>query len=399
MIDALTKLWTASPGWAAAGVGTIGVLLILVGLATWLLQRRAVQRKGAPASAGVTPPASPVALTRVWGSFVRSLPSTVRAAPITFVLGERRAGKTALLTAARRGRLVNTSNTFDARLGLYFGDNQIVEEVAGDLLEDARTQSRADLDALFREVAWQTPLVVVVLNPSLPSWKASAGLNELGRIVRAKVDSLTRARQSPVRVRVCLTHVDEVAGAGLADLVSRLPRGLGAADGADAYLPLHPSSVSAPDLARSLDSLCPYVTYGLQAPGFADVIGLFARHGGARSLLEELAPFVGSLIDAKTDVRAPALDGVFLAALPEGGPPTLSGDPFALDEKVGVDVAAEVGKVNKKRRWAAVACGVVGALLLVVVSGWHGLSTGRAAKEAAKFQRDAAPVMAGPSAR
>ncbi len=406
MIDALQSLWTTSPHAVAGGFGAFGTFLIT--LATWLFGKRAAKLKAAaaaPAGAAAAPaaavPPAPTPLTSVWSAFLRSLPSAVRTAPVTLVLGERRAGKTALLTGARRGRLVGTSSTADTRVGLYFGDNQIVEEIGGDVLEDARAQTRADLDALFAQVAWQTPLVVVVLNPSLPSWQTAASLNELGQIVRARVDALGAARQRPVRVRVCLTHLDEAVGPGFGELVSALPPAGDATQGTDPYLPLRPASTSATDLSASLDGLSPYVTYGLRAPGFADVVRLLGAGGAGRGLLAKLAPFARSLFDAKTGVAPPVLDGIFLAALPAGKPAALSGDPFVVDQTARDDVASVVRGIDRKHAVRALGiAGVCAAVLALIYAGYY-LAIVSAGRDVTAFTQAAAqfgpPVTPWPS--
>ncbi|MCK6545275.1 hypothetical protein L6R52_05355 [Myxococcota bacterium] len=80
-------------------VAAIAVVLVL-GVVAVLILRAKKTSGDAPRDA--KPPAQPP-LKRVFARFVAALPKAVRGAPVTLVVGPRRAGKTSVLLAARDG--------------------------------------------------------------------------------------------------------------------------------------------------------------------------------------------------------------------------------------------------------------------------------------------------------
>ncbi|UQA56289.1 hypothetical protein [Polyangium aurulentum] len=377
MSDLFAKLPAVNESTVALAVGAAG--LLLSGLA--IARLKTAPKPAAPPAAAAAP-ALPKEkpLLDVWRAFERGLGDIGRRAPITVVMGERRAGKTSLIQAGQGGRLLGTTDASDRRLGLSFGANQIVQELSGDLLEDARESAHDAIAALFQDIAWRAD-VVAVLDPTAPSW-TPAGLTELGRLVRRKVDELTRARKHPAHVRVCLTHLDRVAE-GFGDLVSSLAAATPGNEGPQ--LPLRPSGHDASALARSLRALDPYLPHALRTPSFDSIVRFTSDEGAGPAMLRTLASFLAPLLDDATGVRPPSLGGIYLVALPEGASPALLGNAFSLDQRAEKDSEGEARRIDRRRGVrAGAALGGIAAILAMPYL-WHWSALGSAGRDVDAF--------------
>ncbi|MCK6545274.1 hypothetical protein L6R52_05350 [Myxococcota bacterium] len=220
--------------------------------------------------------------------------------------------------------------------------------------------------ALIEALAWQTPLVVLVLDPTAAD-ATPEGLTTLGRRTRKILDELDAVRATPVAVRVALTHLD-VTAPGFAMLFEALARarevearkGIGQSSGVEVRL--RPAGLGAIELAESLGVLRPFLAHGLESPDLGEVV-TFAGTSGPE-LLARLAPLLHELVGAKSGVVAPTFDGIDLVALAPGAPPVLSGDPFAVASQVLDEVEVEASRVSRRRRVVGLALGAVAASAL-----------------------------------
>lgn len=358
MSELLAKL-TQVPALHAVG---IGLVLQVVGVLAALWWKRKKAQAPAPAQ-----PAAPQAMTRVWSSFVRGLPKSVRGAPVTLLVGPRRTGKSSTVVAVRQGRLTSTSATDDPRLALYFGDNQLVIELGADVWQDARAAAVRARRALVSALAWQTPVVTVVVDPTAAD-ATPEGLADVGRRLRALVDDLNARRSAPVELRVVLTHLD-VFAPGFSRLFTALEqanareaqKSTGKAPGVE--LPLTPAGAAAQELSQSMSKLAPYWTHGLTGSGFADVVAFAAASGP--QVLERLSPLLDALIGVHSGVASAQVRGIYLAAMPVGAAPSLSGDPFAVTDD---DVTSTVTERRRVARTRWITAGVAAAAVVAALA-------------------------------
>jgi hypothetical protein len=344
--------------WVIAIIALVGVLLIVLAIVLLLRARKS-------AAAAPPPAPKPRRLRAVYADFERSLPGDMQQAEVIVVIGERRSGKSSLAAAAltRGGAATGVipSVTEDARITLHAGRQCIVLEIAGELLEDGRPDTRSELRKLLAPIALRVPVVLFVVDTRAASY-TPAGLRRLGALGREFIDQLTALRKSAPHVRVCLTRLDESLE-GVSELVPI------AAEHGHADALLVPASRRSADLATLLAPLEPCLTPAmvrLTAPEIGRMTRLF--EGGAGRTLGALEPFFDSLLAAGSSFAVPPLDGLVLAALPEGGAGGLIGDPLVLDGGV---VATDRKALEQRRLYRAIAVGAVFAGMFAGLYLWH----------------------------
>lgn len=370
-------------------VAAAGILLIAIAAVLWWRERKK-KKSAAGAGAGAEPdpkPAKSRPLTKIWAQFLRALPRASRGAPVALVIGNRRAGKTSAVSSARSGLLTQTSATEDPRIALYFGENQLTQELSADVWQDARDPVRSERKELLNAIAWQTPVVIVTVDPTAAD-ATPDGLADLGRRARKLIDGLDAARATPIRVRVCLTHLD-LAEPGFVAWFSALSDAkIDAAKKGDGTSPaielvVRPSSLDAAALAEGLQPWRPYLTEGLRSPQLDAIISWAAERGPA--LLARLAPLFTELIGATGPVVAPIFDGIYLAALPGGGAAVWSADPFAIPAELLEASSRERSRqLEKSWRWVAAAA-VAGALALTLPYTFYRARLSAAEEDSSRF--------------
>ncbi|MGH7297345.1 MAG: hypothetical protein ACRELB_20575, partial [Polyangiaceae bacterium] len=160
-------------------------------------------------------------LARVWKEFLKQIPSEFRrsilAYPTVVVMGEAGSGKSSLIGKATdwKGQAAQfyPSYTADPSLQIYLGSRTLVEEIPAALLFDVKPAARASLikhwKPLFKH---RDPIVVITLSASALRSATPDSLRTLAQMIRGKVNVISRLRKKPVKIRIVLTHMDQVDG-------------------------------------------------------------------------------------------------------------------------------------------------------------------------------------------
>lgn len=293
-------------GWFILGIIAlvVGILCFILLAVGWIRKRRAAQGKKA----------EDLDLAGAWRKAVAAMPQRERDGPVVVVLGERLSGKTTLIRGALKQGDRYTPDGRD--LDVYSGNGQRVQEIASDLLFDPRPEAEDALRKLWKGVALEALRVIVVVNASSLSWN-DAGLRDLGRVVRRKLELLTDLRGSPVNVRVAVTHCD-ARSAGFSPLCDILEE----------------TNARGPIAPRESDELPPewrrVTPLGARTTRFPELVGFVSSEGP--ETVRALAPFFESLLASTKD--APIVNGVFLSAATELEPFRSTGDALAEDPEL-----------------------------------------------------------------
>ncbi|NUQ72708.1 MAG: hypothetical protein HUU21_04055 [Polyangiaceae bacterium] len=336
--------------WVALAVLVLAIVAVLVVLH---LRKKKAGGDGAKTESAAK---STPSLAHVYKDFLNKLPASARADPVLILLGERLSGKTSFLRAAidpaGRAGLFLPSETGDNRLQLFAGGRRIIQELSGELLVSSQPETRSELLDLWRPIALRAPVVVIVVRAGGPSF-TPAGLRELGTLARGKIDCLTELRGRPVRVRVCVTHLDREAP-GFVDLALAVER-----EGSAGSL----RGVRTDPEAGAVE-LGEYLPLGVKSgpvTAFAAMTDFVVSRNTA--LFTALRPLFQALLDARGTQPAPVLDQVMLAAFPDGAAPIMTGDPLAIDVK---EVESEATALTKRRRRQAIEVFAAAAALSVL---------------------------------
>ncbi|WP_437973480.1 hypothetical protein WMF11_32070 [Sorangium sp. So ce295] len=360
---------TSVNGWFIAGVVAlvvgVGCFLVLA----WRMRKRKNAGDQAPA------------LARTWQRAVAAMAPSERDGPVIVVLGERLSGKSSLIRGALRG-----TDRYEGGpdLGVYAGEGQRVQEISGDLLLDPREETEDALRKLWKGIALSAVRAVLVVNARSVTWN-DAGLRDLGRVARRKLDLLAELRGSPVHARVAVTHLDE-RSAGFAPLCEVL-QGTGERrpiphDAADTTIAAWRRVAPRGAATRALPAVVDFVaSEGASAPA-----------GG--STLRALSPFFEALLAPARS--APIVDGVFLCAAPPDEPFCATGDALAPDEELAErDARARLVRLLRRAALAAGALALAGGLVFaaqeekVSETDQAVVVLERAAKKGAPVTRDA----------
>jgi len=171
------------------------------------------------------------ALRDVWTRFMRAQPRphrrSIKEYPMVVVLGPAGGGKSQLVDAqvdwqAQQKRFL-PSLTDDPLLQIYIGSRVVVQEVSAALLADDSSDARRALKRLWaRSTRARPPGVIVVLDAVALSNAAPEELRRQAQLVRGKIDLLQEIHRRPLRVSMCLTHLDRFSGfAELAEVSTR----------------------------------------------------------------------------------------------------------------------------------------------------------------------------------
>lgn len=238
------------------------------------------------------------ALVEVWRRFLRAQPrphrKSIKAYPTVLVLGPAGAGKSQIIDAqvdwqAQQKRFL-PSVTDNPLLQIYIGSRVVVQEVSSALLADDSSDARRALRRLWSRSAGERPPGVVVVLDAVALGNANPEeLRRQAHAVRGKLDLLQEIHRRPMRVTICLTHLDRFTGfAELADVSTRhrIPisadlRGLGEqADSRNVQV------------FGASDDLLSFALATSPAESFARIVELMASSGG---LGPSLGAFLGPL--------------------------------------------------------------------------------------------------------
>lgn len=333
------------------------------------------------------------ALVDVWRRFVRAQPRRHRASikeyPVVLVLGPAGGGKSQLIDAqvdwqAQKKRFL-PSVTDDALLQIYIGSRIVVQEVSAALLADDSADARRALKRLWaRSTRNRSPGVVVVVDAVALGNTAPEELRRQAQLVRGKIDLLQEIHRRPVRISVCLTHMDRFSGfAELADVASRhqLPlavdlRSLAQRDGRDVQVFGAREDHLGVALAAS------------PAESFARVVELMASSGGLGPLL---GAFLAPLCDKSRLAVPPELDKLYFFA------PGAEADRVLDRASVAPAPKAQARTVVRRRVWRLAAVGAAAALYLGLAHANHARKLDAAAAAVAAYQTACQPGAAAAS--
>ncbi|MEN6318098.1 MAG: hypothetical protein ABFD82_05025 [Syntrophaceae bacterium] len=163
-------------------------------------------------------------LTRIWKDFLKEIPWAVRPAVMVYehfiVFGESSAGKSALIDNYTdwqgHARQFYPSYTTNPLLQIYLGTKVLVQEIPASLLNDTSEYARRAFLKLWKRLfKRKDPTVVVVLNSVALQTDEPEYLEYLkqkAQIIRGKINLLSRIRKKPIKVRIALTHMDQIDG-------------------------------------------------------------------------------------------------------------------------------------------------------------------------------------------
>jgi type VI secretion system protein ImpL len=371
-----------------------GIVAAIYGIHRYLTTRRA--RGGERGAASARPTVTVRdradrmprnALVDVWRRFVRAQPRRHRASikeyPVVLVLGTAGGGKSQLIDAqvdwqAQKKRFL-PSVTDDALLQIYIGSRLVVQEVSAALLADDSADARRALKRLWaRSARTRPPGVVVVVDAAALGNAAPEELRRQAQLVRGKIDLLQEIHRRPVRISVCLTHMDRFSGfAELADVASRhqLPlavdlRSLAQRDGRDVQVFGAREDYLGVALAAS------------PAESFARVVELMASSGGLGPLL---GAFLAPLCDKSRLAAPPELDKLYFFA------PGAEADRVLDRASVAPTPKAQARGVVRRRVWRLAAVGAAVSLYLGLAHANHARKLDAAVTAVAAYQAACQP--------
>lgn len=303
-------------------------------------------------------------LVNVWRYFIRSQPRqhrrSIKEYPVVLVLGPAGGGKSALIDAqvdwqAQKKRFL-PSVTDDPLMQIYVGSRVVVQELSAALLGDDSADARRALKRLWKRSArTRPPGIVVTLDAAALGNAAPEELRRQAQLVRGKIDLLQEIHKRPLRISVCLTHMDRFSGfAELADVASRhqLPlavdlRSLTQRDGRDVQV---------------FGSREDYLSVALaQAPSesFARIVELLSSSGGLGPLI---GAFLGPLSDKSRIALQPELDKLYFFA------PGSDADKVIDRASAGVvPPKSQARTIVRRRVWKLAAVGAIAATYLGLV--------------------------------
>ncbi len=334
------------------------------------------------------------ALVEVWRRFLRAQPrphrKSIKGYPTVLVLGPAGAGKSQIIDAqvdwqAQQKRFL-PSVTDHALLQVYIGSRVVVQEVSSALLADDSSDARRALRRLWsRSAGARPPGVVVVLDAVALGSANPEELRRQAHTVRGKLDLLQEIHRRPMRVSICLTHLDRFTGfAELADVATRhrLPisadlRGLGE----------QPDSRNVQVFGAS-DDLLSLALATSPAESFARIVELMSSSGG---LGPSLGAFLGPLGGKSRLSTPPDLGNLYFFAPGAGA-----------DRAIERVTPAQVPKAQARevRRRAVVRLAIAGAtasLYLGLVHHNHATKLDAAVTAVAGYQASCPPGATAPN--
>ncbi|MFM7201992.1 MAG: hypothetical protein ACKO6N_14520 [Myxococcota bacterium] len=365
----------------------VGVVLVLLVLGIrYLLQRRkaaAGAPNAAPGEASAAAPASRIdardlsSMDRARQTFLEglSLASRLRFRfyrPFV-VLGDSADGKTAVIShyldwqgqAAR----FNPPYTDHPLVQFYLGSSVVVYELSAVMLQEHSKEVARSLDRFFREVfRIHPPEVVIALRLDEHMDQQLPRLIPLAQALRGRLDTLSRDNRKSVRVRLALTHLDQVEG------FLSLRRFLDAAQ-LPMSIPLSP--LMRPEgVQHCLDSYNDYLNQALRDGTPQEFEAILTCLELLPERLGWLPAFLQELARPELASQPPVLEHLYLCAVGAASTPETAvssqgfeiGNPFRAASML--DVAEALSRSNRRHRNIAASIFAVGATVLTLVSGF-----------------------------
>lgn len=157
----------------------------------------------------------------VWKRFMGQIPResrpTINSYQHFIVLGNAKSGKTDLI----RGLIeqsqdlypFDTSYTSDPDIQFYLGPNQVIQEISFAALEDKSIRGRRKTIKLWKKLYVRRDPIIIVAYDCLSTQKDDLReLNRLAQLIAGKVSLLSEITKKPLKVRIALTHLDQIQG-------------------------------------------------------------------------------------------------------------------------------------------------------------------------------------------
>jgi len=209
--------WDNWPYFLAALAGLLLILLVIL-----IIKRRRGEKKEPKPEKKKQPKGLPVRrLAKIWNKFLREIPWDLRRAVMLYqhfiVFGETGVGKSLLIDSHTdwqgHARQFYPSYTTNSLLQIYLGSKVLVQEIPAALLNDTSKNARLALTKLWKPLfRRKDPTAVIILNGTMLQTAESAYLKKQAQIIRGKINLLARIRKKPIKVRIALSHMDQIEG-------------------------------------------------------------------------------------------------------------------------------------------------------------------------------------------
>ncbi|MEW5804184.1 MAG: hypothetical protein AB1847_18975 [bacterium] len=308
-----------------------GQALLLIGLAVFFIMRRRSKRAAAQGQETKQNVLTKSCLVRIWKEFLHDLPAKFRRSIVLYqpfvVLGESGAGKSLLIDNFTDwqgyANKFYPSHTAHPLLQIYLGSKLIVQEISASLLTDNSKQARVALLKLWKPLFKEKePIVVIVLDGKALQAGTLEPLKKLAQMIRGKINLITLIRQEPVKVCICLTHMDQIEG--FTEFSGFLRHN---------NIPLRLEFASKKDVQNGETCLEAYENYlslaltTLSAPAYMKIISFFRS---APDLFASVSAFTKILQSSDPLLPEPEIIRLSLASWKGEGERSDASNPFAL---------------------------------------------------------------------
>ena len=375
------------------------VILILIALLAYYVIRKRHQPdiKEKPAKSEAKqkgmPPSS---LARIWKEFLKEIPWSIRPNIMTYehfiVFGEVGSGKSTLVDHYTdwqgHARQFYPSYTTNPLLQIYLGSKVLVQEIPASLLEDTSEPARRALLKLWKPLfRRKIPTVVIVLN-GMELQTDEPGyleyLKQKAQMIRGKINLLGQICKKPIRVRIVLTHLDQIEGflefsrfltESNIPLKLEFPstdEGKNISENLDSPIgrqkPEYRSKTDRYDLSECLDPYEKHLTHALISLPADKYLRAITFVRLAPKLFQDLSLFIKYLQALDPLSLEPEVTNFYLTSQAEEETPVLN--PFA-----PLLTAREIKKIDPhfRHRAAAAAIGMAG-LVFLTAAYFHGRS-------------------------
>lgn len=164
---------------------------------------------------------SPRAFYHVWKKFLGQIPResrpTINSYQHFIVLGNAKSGKTDLIRGLTEQSQdlypFDTSFTSDPDIQFNLGPNQVVQELSYPALEDKSIKGRRKTIKLWKKLYVRRDPIIIIAYDCLSTQKDNLReLNKLAQLIAGKVSLLSEITKKPLKVRIALTHLDQIPG-------------------------------------------------------------------------------------------------------------------------------------------------------------------------------------------